>query len=61
MSKKEFKRESKEKKPVLAICYDFVAEKMGMSLCEEFADETNIKTSVYSITRSQFSTMNIRN
>lgn len=23
MSRKEFKRESKEKKPVLAICYDF--------------------------------------
>nr|WP_314463041.1 GNAT family N-acetyltransferase [uncultured Clostridium sp.] len=30
-----------------------VAEKMGMSLREEYADEKNIKTSVYSITRSE--------
>ncbi|GLB32548.1 hypothetical protein LAD12857_44710 [Lacrimispora amygdalina] len=36
-----------------------VAEKIGMSLREEYADEKNIKTSVYSITRSQFSAMNI--
>lgn len=31
-----------------------VAEKMGMSLREEYADEKNIKTSVYSITRTEF-------
>ncbi|MDW2800637.1 GNAT family N-acetyltransferase [Clostridium boliviensis] len=37
-----------------------VAEKMEMSLRGEYSDEKNIKTSVYSITRSQFSAMNIR-
>lgn len=31
-----------------------VAEKMGMKLQEEYADEINIKTSVYSITRTEF-------
>lgn len=30
------------------------AEKMGMSLVREFDDDINIKTSVYSITRSEF-------
>jgi RimJ/RimL family protein N-acetyltransferase len=33
-----------------------VAEKIGMSLREEHADEKNIKTSVYSITRTEFYT-----
>ena len=36
-----------------------VAEKMGMSLREEYADEKNIKTSVYSITRSEFYTKSV--
>lgn len=31
-----------------------VAEKMGMSLREEYEDEKNIKTSVYSITKTEF-------
>lgn len=31
-----------------------IAEKMGMKLQEEYADEINIKTSVYSITRTEF-------
>lgn len=31
-----------------------VAEKMGMSLREEYASEKNTKTSVYSITRTEF-------
>ena len=31
-----------------------VAEKMGMSLREEYEDEKNAKTSVYSITREEF-------
>lgn len=31
-----------------------VAEKIGMKLREEYADEINIKTSVYSITRTEF-------
>ena len=31
-----------------------VAEKIGMSLRKEYADEKNIKTSVYSITRTEF-------
>ncbi len=31
-----------------------VAEKMGMSLREEYPDQINIKTSVYSITRTEF-------
>jgi RimJ/RimL family protein N-acetyltransferase len=34
-----------------------VAEKMGMSLREEYADEKNTKTSVYSITRTEFYAM----
>ncbi|WP_029700979.1 GNAT family N-acetyltransferase [Lacrimispora indolis] len=34
-----------------------VAEKMGMSLREEYADEKNTKTSVYSITRTEFNAM----
>jgi RimJ/RimL family protein N-acetyltransferase len=34
-----------------------VAEKVGMSLREEYADEKNIKTSVYSITRTEFYAM----
>ncbi|MFW6678438.1 GNAT family N-acetyltransferase [Lacrimispora sp. AGF001] len=33
-----------------------VAEKMGMSLREEYTDQINIKTSVYSITRTEFYT-----
>jgi RimJ/RimL family protein N-acetyltransferase len=33
-----------------------VAEKIGMSLRKEYADEKNIKTSVYSITRTEFYT-----
>lgn len=34
-----------------------VAEKMGMSLRKEYIDETNIMTSVYSITRTEFYAM----
>lgn len=33
-----------------------VAEKMGMSLRKEYSDHLNIKTSVYSITRTEFYT-----